>query len=118
MVEPQQHRLGFDARDGHAKDVRGPLLRVAESFDAVDVGQTGGERLDLVRGSGPLGVERRAVCELLGDGAESYEPRHVLQAGSPRPFLVAADEQRVEPEPAADDERAGAHGRTELGSAQ
>ena len=68
---------------------------------------------EAARGGG-LDGEPITGCELRGRGAEPDDRGHVLQSTATLAFLRAADDQRRDPQPPTDEERAGALGPTEL----
>ena len=106
LVEREQDRLGLDAVDADAHEVRerlGPDRRSARRRDA---------RADTVAAGA---IERALRVPLPPDvdagrtPAPNPTPRgHVLDAAAPRPLLRAADEERREAQAAAHEQRAGA----------
>jgi hypothetical protein len=98
LVEREQDRLGLDAVDPDAQQVRECVVGIggAESGDARDV-------LGHFRGTRDERTLRRALGGEVDGGAHRAEAdprRNVLDAGAPRPFLRAPDDQRIESQPA------------------
>ena len=104
LVEPEQHRLGLDAGDSQAHDVRKTSVAVAVERDARDLGGTVDEPLREPPRLLVLALE--AGRQRRGGGAPADDRRHILEAGAARPLLVAAEQQRADAKPAPHEERA------------
>ncbi len=104
LVEPEQHRLGFDAGDPEAHDVRQPSVAVAVERDAGDLGSAIDELLGEPPGRLFLALETGR--QSARGGAPADDRRHVLEAGPARPLLVAAEQQRADAKTAPHEQRA------------
>ena len=109
LVQAEQHRFGLHALDAQADDVGHPVDRVAAH------GHPGRPprppRPDRSVWRRAASLRRRAAParpELGRGGPEADGRQHVLQPGPAGPLLLAADQERLEPQAPADDQRADA----------
>ena len=107
LVEREQDRLGLDALDAEAQEMGGA--------DRADRGRRSARRRDRraprpPRRPAPPRHAPRSPVGRLGSATRtrrrSRRSRHVLETTAAQPLLGSADDQRVEPQPAAHEQRA------------
>ncbi len=108
LVEGEQDRLGLDAFDPEAQQVR--ELARPEAFDAVNGERRRGRPVD----QGALPCRFRREIEVFERRTETDDRRNVLDAGPPRPLLSAAEQQRSDSQPAANQQCSDALRAAEL----
>ncbi len=106
LVETEQNGLGLHPVDDDADDVGDAAARVAHGVHALDGGGRLEQAVGLMAGGGPLGVQHTRSVKEFGGGTETDDGGDVFEAGPPGPFLLAADQERIEAQPAAHDQRA------------
>ena len=112
LIQPDQHSFGLDSVDPEADQVAEAGHRRRSGRTASTPGmarargpQPPGERHGLGRFRG-----QPFAGQLGGGGAEPGRGGHVLETGSPGPLLGAADQQRWDAQPPADEQRAHTFG--------
>ena len=102
LVEAEQDGLGLHPCDPDTHDVRDPVDGVAIGDDAVD--RTGSLQQALCVTPSGLGLLGPApgLGQCGGGGSETDGADDVLQAGTASSLLLAADQQRVDPQSAAE----------------
>ena len=119
-VEPDQHRLGLDAVDAQADEMRGagPRDRPAPTTSTPSTASAAVHHRRRSAGGAVAASSSMARPPSLGQrrrgGTEGQQRRDRLEPAAPAALLRAADEQRFEPAAPPHDQRPGAGNAAEL----
>ena len=116
-VQAEQHCLGEDPSDRHVHDVRRAPDEVTEHENILDGGGGFDERTGELPGRSLLLLQPSRLAERSCRRAETDYPYQVLEAAPSGPFLRATDDERLEAQAPAHDERPDAGRATEFVSA-
>ena len=113
LVEPQQHRLRFDAHDPHAHEVWEAMVEIAVEVDPVEAPHGIDDAIGLGSGDLHLAIEH-AAAQRGARGGETHDRGDVLETGPTSAFLIASEQQRAQPQATSHEQRADTGRTTEL----